>query len=293
MLNECGQCRADAALALESARRQRDFQAGQKDVLQKELREAEREQTETGLLLEDVEERLAGAQEALRKLNAELAGLPLEEPLAQVNYWGARVSVSERTVNDARARLNERGQAVERVKAQRERRPGRREAEVQAALTSLEAEKERLQADERVLQEQIEALRGQIEPAEAQLAQAEQEEAALQEREAAAQKLLANVERFHAQAQPELSRRQECPRAAAAENRGRFRPGAVRVRDQRDRAVPLPLGEMVETLPYVTALPPELEEALAQKRARDLGAWARSTWKPGRSMSRSRNAMIS
>lgn len=273
MLNEAANAERDAALALESARRQRDFQAGQKDVLQKDLREAEREQTETGLLLEDVEERLAGAQEALRKLNAELAGLPLEEPLAQVNYWGARVSVSERTVNDARARLNERAQAVERVKAQREA-ARRREAEVQAALTSLEAEKERLQADERVLQEQIEALRGQIEPAEAQLAQAEQEEAALQEREAAAQKLLANVERFHAQAQLELSRRQEALESLRRRIEEDFGLVQFEYETSVTGAVPLPLGEMVETLPYVTDLAPDLEEALAQKRAqiRRMGA---------------------
>ncbi|MCX7754202.1 MAG: chromosome segregation protein SMC [Anaerolineales bacterium] len=273
VLNEAVQAEREASLAVESARRQRDFQAGQKETLHKELREAEREQTETGLLLEDVEERLGAAQETLRKLNGELAGLSLEEMLSQVNYWGARVSVSERTVNDARTRLNERTQAMERVKAQIEA-ARRREAEVQAALVNLEAEKARLQADERVLHEQIETLRAQIEPAEAQLTQAEQEEAALQERETAAQKSLANVERFNAQAQLELGRRQESLETLRRRIEEDFGLVQFEYETSVTGAVPLPLGEMVETLPYVTELAPELEEALAQKRAqiRRMGA---------------------
>lgn len=273
VLNEAVQAEREASLAVESARRQRDFQAGQKETLHKELREAEREQTETGLLLEDVEERLSVAQEALRKLNGELAGLSLEEMLSQVNYWGARVSVSERTVNDARTRLHERTQAMERVKAQIEA-ARRREAEVQAALVNLESEKARLQADERLLHEQIETLRAQIEPAEAQLTQAEQEEAALQERETAAQKSLANVERFNAQAQLELGRRQEALETLRRRIEEDFGLVQFEYETSVTGAVPLPLGEMVETLPYVTELAPELEEALAQKRAqiRRMGA---------------------
>ncbi|PWH13603.1 MAG: chromosome segregation protein SMC [Anaerolineae bacterium] len=272
-LNDAAQAEQQAALALESARRQRDFQTGQKDALQKEIREAEREQTETTLMLEDVEERLGVAQESLRKLNGELAGLSLEEPLAQVNYWAARVSVSERTVNDARTRLNERMQALERIQKQIQTAQ-QREREVETALVNLEAQQERLQADEQVLHQQIEVLRAQIEPAEAQLTQAEQEEAALQERELAAQKSLATVERFNAQAQLELARKQEALETLRRRIEEDFGLVQFEYETNVTGAVPLPLGEMVETLPYITELAPELEEALTQKRAqiRRMGA---------------------
>lgn len=272
-LNEAARAEQGALLAVESARRQRDFQSGQKQTLQKEIRQSERDQTETGLLLEDVEDKLGAAQDVLRKLNGELAGLGLDEALAQVNYWGARVSVSERTVNDARARQNERAQVLERVKAQIES-AGRREREIEAALQALEDETLRLQTRERALHEQIEALRMQIEPAEAQLAQAEQQEAALQEQEAIAQKSLANVERYHAQAQLDLARKQEALETLKRRIEEDFGLVQFEYETNVTGAVPLPLDGMVETLPYVTELSPELEEALSQKRAqiRRMGA---------------------
>ncbi len=272
-LNEASNAEQGAALAAESARRQRDFQSGQKESLQKEIRESERDQTETGLLLEDVEEKLGAAQDGLRKLNGELAGLALDDALSQVNYWGARVSVSERTVNDARARQNERGQALERVKAQMEA-ARQRQSEVEAALGALDGEKARLQARERELHEQIEALRAVIEPAEAQLNQAEQQEAALQGQEAAAQKSLANVERYNAQAQLDLGRKQEALETLKRRIEEDFGLVQFEYETNVTGSVPLPLDGMVETLPYVTELSPELEEALTQKRAqiRRMGA---------------------
>jgi len=272
-LNEASNAEQGAALAVESARRQRDFQSGQKESLQKEIRESERDQTETGLLLEDVEDKLGAAQDALRKLNGELAGLALDEALSQVNYWGARVSVSERTVNDARARQHERGQALERVKAQMQA-ARQREGEVDAALGALEADKARLHAREAELHGQIEALRVVIEPAEAQLNQAEQQEATLQEQEAAAQKSLANVERYNAQAQLDLGRKQEALETLKRRIEEDFGLVQFEYETSVTGSVPLPLDGMVETLPYVTELSPELEEALSQKRAqiRRMGA---------------------
>lgn len=272
-LNDAARVEQSALLAVESARRQRDFQSGQKQTLQKEIRQSERDQTETELLLEEVQDKLGAAQDELRKLNGELARLGLDEALAQVNYWGARVSVSERTVNDARARQNERAQALERVKAQIES-ARRREREIEAALQALEDETLRLQTRERALHEQIEALRMQIEPAEAQLAQAEQQEAALQEQEAAAQKSLANVERYHAQAQLDLARKQEALETLKRRIEEDFGLVQFEYETNVTGAVPLPLDGMVETLPYVTELSPELEEALSQKRAqiRRMGA---------------------
>jgi chromosome segregation protein len=110
--NETGSAEQQAALAYESARRQRDWQAGQKDALAREVAASERDQTETELALDDVEGKLGQAQEAMRKLNGEVAGLGLDELTSQVSYWGARVSVSQRTVNDAQARQHDRQQAL-------------------------------------------------------------------------------------------------------------------------------------------------------------------------------------
>ena len=272
-LNAANTAEQQAALAFESTRRQRDWQAGQKETLAKELAASERDRTETELTLEDVEERLGTAQEALRKLNGEIAGLALDELTSQVTYWGARVSVSERTVSDARARTNERQQALERVVGQI-KATGRRVGEIDETFTQSDTSKAALHEREGGLQTQIDALRVQIEPAEAQLTEAEKQEASLQEQEAAAQRALSQVERYSAQAQLDFSRKQE-----ALENlRRRVEEdfGLVQFEYATDVSgpVPLPLDGMVEQLPMVTSLAPDLEDNLTQKRAqlRRMGA---------------------
>jgi len=117
-------------------------------------------------------------------------------------------------------------------------------------------------------------LRIVIEPAEAQLEQAEQQEATLQEQEAAAQRSLANVERYNAQAQLDLGRKQESLESLKRRIEDDFGLVQFEYQGTVTGSVPLPLGEMVETLPMVTTLSPELEEALSQKRAqiRRMGA---------------------
>lgn len=271
--NEATSAEQQASLAAESARRQRDFQAGQKDALTKEIAASERDRTETTLSLEDVEEKLGVAQETMRKFNGELAGLALDELTSQVTYWGARVSVSERTVNDARLRQNDRQQVLDRIVSQQSTGK-RRVGEIDSSFGNLDAEKTSLHTREKDLQEQIEAFRVLIDPAEKDLAEAEQQEAELQEQETNAQRSLANVERYHAQAQIDLNRKQE----ALESLKRRVEEDFGLVQFEYDApitgAVPLPLGDMVETLPYVTELSPDLEDSLAQKRAqiRRMGA---------------------
>jgi chromosome segregation protein len=272
-LNAAGAAEQQASLALESARRQRDWQSGQKETLAKELAASERDNTETELILEEVEEKLGAAQDAMRKLNGEMAALALDELTSQVTYWGARVSVSERTVNDARARANERQQALERVRTQIQA-AARRVSEIDASFGQSDAAKAGLHARERDLQAQTEALRVLIEPAEQQLDEAEKQEASLQEQEAAAQRALSVVERYSAQAQLDLSRKQEALESLRRRVEEDF--GLVQFEYASDVSgpVPLPLDGMVEQLPMVLELAPDLEENLTQKRAqlRRMGA---------------------
>jgi chromosome segregation protein len=271
--NEANALEQQASLAYEAAQRQRDWQAGQKDTLAKEVAASERDRTETELALEDVEEKLAQAQEAMRKLNGEMAGLALDELTSQVTYWGARVSVSERTVNDARARQNDRQQTLDRLAVQI-RNAAQRISEVESAFGQLDIEKNNLYGREQDLHAQIEALRVLIEPAEHQLHEAEKQEASLQEQESNAQRSLGMVERYHAQAQLDLSRKQEALETLRRRVEEDF--GLVQFEYATDVSgpVPLPLDGMVEQLPMVTTLAPDLEENLTQKRAqlRRMGA---------------------
>lgn len=272
-LNEATQAEQQASLSVESARRQRDFQSGQKETLAKEVASSERDRTETNLMLEDVEEKIADAQDVMRKINGQMAGLALDELTSQVTYWSARVSVSQRTVSDARARQSDREHVLERA-IQQQATSKQRQVEIGDAFGVLESEKSDLQGREKTLHEQIEALRVMIEPAEADLEDAEQQETALQEQEVAAQRALASVERTHSQMQIELNRRQEALESLKRRVEEDFGLVQFEYEAPITGAVPLPLGDMVETLPYVTELSPDLEDSLTQKRAqiRRMGA---------------------
>ena len=271
--NEATSSEQQASLAFESAKRQRDFQSGQKETLAKEVAASDRDLTETTLMLEDVEDRLAEAQDVMRKMNGQMAGLALEELTSQVTYWGARVSVSQRTVNDARTRQIEREQVLDRIQKQ-QLTAKQREAESENASGLLDSDKGNFQIREKDLHEQIEALRVLIDPAELELAEAEKQETALQEQEVAAQRALANVERSYSQTQIELNRKQEGLESLKRRVEEDFGLVLFEYEAKITGAVPLPLGDMVETLPYVTELPADLEESLVQKRAqiRRMGA---------------------
>ena len=272
-LNETTSAEQQAGLAVESARRQRDWQAGQKDTLKTELAQSEKDSSRANAELDEFEEKLDESQVKMRGLNGEMAALALDELQSQVTYWGARVQVSERTVTDGRARRVEREQFIESVLA-RIASARRRVEEVDGAFVRLEEEKASLLKQEGELQSQIEIFSLKIEPAEAALAAAEQEETDLQGRETEAQRALAQIERYNSQAQIELNRKQEALESLRRRIEEDF--GLVQFDYHSDVSgpVPLPLGEMVEQLPVVTELSPDLDDSLNQKRAqlRRMGA---------------------
>ncbi|MBK8822129.1 MAG: hypothetical protein IPN58_05840 [Anaerolineales bacterium] len=114
---------------------------------------------------------------------------------------------------------------------------------------------------------QIEEMRILIEPAEKDLETAEQEEKRLQESEANAQRIFANAERSQGQVQLEQTRKQEALDNLHQKITDDF--GLVMFDYAADVSgpVPLPLDGMVEQLPIVTELAPEIEEQLNHHRA--------------------------
>lgn len=262
-----------AGLVAESARRQSEWQAGQKATLKDEIRQFESDRENVEIEIEELGVEIEKAQDASRSFNNQLAELALDEMQSQLTYWGARLQVSERTVNDAKSRQQERQQGLQAV-LDRGAGSARRIESIDAAFSQLDQEKASLHRQEREIQVQLEALREKIDPAEKSLAEAEAQELSLQGRETEAQKSLASVERFNAQAQIEFNRRSEALDALRRRIEEDF--GLVQFEYQADISgpVPLPLDGMVEQLPVVETLALDLEDTLTQKRAqlRRMGA---------------------
>ena len=254
-----------AALESDSARRQLEWQQSQYDQLKAEAQEASSARQRLIQSQADLESQSAEEQELVRALSEQIAGMDLSEMQTQAAYWNTRLAVAERSLDDARARRLERNREVERFDTRRFELASRLN-EAETSLTGLDENKSSLREQETHLHTQLEELRVTIEPAEKELETAEQEETRLQEAESQAQRSLASAERMHGQLQLEQLRKQEALENLQQKIIDDF--GLVMFEYAADVTgpVPLPFEGMVEELPVVTEVTPELETQLIQNR---------------------------
>jgi chromosome segregation protein len=191
--------------------------------------------------------------------------MDLAEAQSQSSYWNTRVAVVERALDDARARYDERAREVSRFDSRRSELLTRLQ-EAESSLAWLDKNKSSFRDRENDLNTQIDQLRVSLEPAEKDLETAEQEEARLQDAEANMQRTMSNAERLLGQVQLEQLRKQESLDNLRQKIMDDF--GLVMFEYAADVSgpVPLPLEGMVEELPVITEISPELETQLAHNR---------------------------
>jgi chromosome segregation protein len=256
-----------AGLESEAARRQLEWQRSQQSQLQAQFHEANSAKAALQQSQSEIETQSASAQEEVKLLTSQLTETDLAETQTQATYWGTRVAVVERAMEDARVRKEERGKEVERFDSRRAEISSRL-TEVDVSLGELENSKASLREREGVLHSQIEALRVKIDPAEKELETAEQEESRLQDGEANAQRSLATAERLAGQVQLEQLRKQEALDNLRQKISDDFGLVMFEYAEEVSGPVPLPLEGMVEELPVVTEVAPDLEAQLTQNRSR-------------------------
>ncbi|HET6597850.1 MAG TPA: chromosome segregation protein SMC [Anaerolineales bacterium] len=251
----------------ESARRQLEWQQKQRDQLNAEVDEANSVRQTLIRSQSDVESQTAHTHETLQTLRDQLRAMDLVEAQNQASYWRTRVAVEERALADANSRREEREKEVMRFDS-RLFELTTRLTEAETSLSALDAERSSLRERETQLNTQIEELRVFIDPAEKDLETAEQEEAHLQEAESNAQRALATAERLLGQVQLEQMRKQEALDNLRQRITDDFGLVMFDYAEDVSGPVPLPFEGMVEELPVVTEVSPELEIQLAQQRTR-------------------------
>jgi len=254
-----------AGLESEAARRQLEWQKSQRVQLKAEADEAVAFRQNLFQTQSEINSQSAGMQEEARAISAQLAGMDIAETQGQATYWSTRMAVVERALGDANARKEERRKDTERFDTRRFELTTRL-SEAETSLSNLDADKASMRERESILHRQIEELNVFIEPAEKDLETAEQEEARLQETEANAQRALATAERLFGQVQLEQLRKQEALDNLRQKIMDDF--GLVMFEYAADVSgpVPLPFEGMVEELPVVTEVSPDLEAQLIQNR---------------------------
>ncbi len=266
-LDEASGNQRQAELGSESAARQLEWQNDQYRQLQEEAETAV--SIRQGLLRtqSEIESQSVRSRETARALSEQLKAMDLTEMQNQASYWSTRLAVAEQALADANAKKAERENDVARFDARRFELNTRLH-DAETALSSLDAERNSLRGREAHLHSQIEELRVFIDPAEKDLETAEQEETRLQEAESNAQRTLATAERLLGQVQLDQLRKQEALDNLRQKITDDFGLVMFEYAEDVSGPVPLPFEGMVEELPVVTEVSPDLETQLAYHRTR-------------------------
>jgi len=264
-LDEAEGSEKQTGLESEATRRELDWQKSQHVQLQAEADEAASIRMNLIQTQTEVETESAKVHEALRLLTSQFSEADLVEAQGQSSYWSTRAAVAERALADAVARQAERRKDSERFDTRGFELMSRL-SEAETSLVGLDANKTSLHEREAALREQIEALRVYVDPAEKDLETAEAEEARLQDAEANAQRALATAERLSGQVQLEQLRKQEGLDNLRQKITDDFGLVMFDYAEDVSGPVPLPFEGMVEELPVVTEVSPELETQLARQR---------------------------
>ena len=264
-LDEAGGFEKQAGLESESTRRELEWQKSQYTQLKAEADEATSIRINLIQTQTEVETESAKAHDEMRLLKSQFSEADLVEAQGQASYWSTRVAVAERALADAVARQAERRKDNEKFDT-RGFELNTRLNEAETSLVGLDTNKTSLHEREGALREQIESLRVYVDPSEKDLETAEAEEVHLQDAEANAQRALATAERLAGQVQLEQLRKQEALDNLRQKITDDFGLVMFDYAEDVSGPVPLPFEGMVEELPVVTEVSPELETQLARQR---------------------------
>ncbi len=256
-----------AGFEVEAHRRNLEWIQTRKSELMKESLAADEENERLALTLQEFDAQAQAAREDESRLTSAVNQMSLEEAREQAAYWSTRVAVAQQTLDAVETRRSERQNAVAKLEKQLQEFDQKVE-ESDSSLKGFDEERGALLAREGQLHSQVEAKQQEAGPVEHAVEGAEHEESQLQAAEAEAQKALAHLERALSQAEIELVRRQESLESLRGRVVDDFGLVAFDYAESVEGPVPLPFEGLVEELPVVTEISPEIEEQLAQRRAR-------------------------
>ncbi|HEX7393638.1 MAG TPA: chromosome segregation protein SMC [Anaerolineaceae bacterium] len=260
-------------LALEQARTRLDWQRKQSAVFDGQIKQSEQEITRMTDEIKVIEGQVASLNDEIRIKSQELAALPLDDLQKEVVHWETTIAVANRSVREAERRITEQsqdlaalGKSIEGVNL--------RQASFRQNADELLASKLVLRDEETGLNDEIQELQGKITPAEEELEELEKKYSTQQGNHLAAQQAASLADRLANQAQLEVSRLREALDSLQRRVEEDFGLVAFEYEVGVAGPSPLPLEGMVEQLPKIVELPPDLETSINRQRGqlRRMGA---------------------
>lgn len=265
-LSRANQAHQRASLELEQVRQRHEFQTRQLAGIDGQIQRAEQEQREGQAEIEKHRQKIAAFNDQIREFNQSLSKLPVDALQAEEVHWNTAAAVAGRALKEGERRLIDHREAIDaarRLQASvQQRLDGTR-----GALSQVETERAALREQETGLSQEIEVLRRQIEPAEEQMLSAEAAYNDQQSVLTAAQQAVSVSDRYASQSQLELTRVREALESLRRRVEEDFGLVAFEYNAEVSGPTPLPLEGMVEQLPALTELSPEIEESINRQRA--------------------------
>lgn len=253
-------------LLVEKAKREYAWQLDKVEQINGEIQQARISETEINKNLISNSEEIANAITILRDKTTQFDALSIDDLRAVVSYWQTQSAVSQRALNDANYYKQERFETLKRSLIL--------EQELQNRTTAMAEEKDSLIAmrlsltDNLVhLNQEIENIRTLVVPAEDDLVQVEKTLNQLLTADMNARQTLSNAEHQYAQARIHFSGRQESMDTLRRRIEDDFGLVAFEYSEAASGPKPLPLDGMVDELPTILQIAPDLEENVQRQRA--------------------------
>jgi chromosome segregation protein len=209
----------------------------------------------------------------LNRKTADLASIPLEELAAQNAYWNTNCAVIEQALQGARKRQQDKADRLGQLENNLSDLT-QRSTQLEVDINSLNENMHLSSAEETQIAGKIELLSDTVTPMEEQLSNLETEHNSLLSTDTEARQALRSAEQQYTQAKIAFAHHQESFETLRGHIEDDFGLVAFDYTDSVSGPTPLPLDGMVEQLPKVDVLSPELEETIRQQKAqiRRMGA---------------------
>lgn len=250
---------------LERTRIRKEILTKQLMVLQTEGNDLQKEIENEKKRIQEFTQQLPILETQIREQSQRFAEVSLEQLQREVDQWEAYRKATERTLNGARSRLEERIRQHELLKqnlhelTEKQQEAEQQISEVEANIADLQFKEQDSDQQQSVISAKMQPLMQEIEADESRFEFLSGEIQELQH-------TILNQEQAFAQLRIALTRQQERFDALRRKIEEDFGLVAFEYEEDMSGQHPLPLDGMVETLPNIPQIPPDLEENIKRYR---------------------------
>ncbi len=256
----------NASVQQEKTKRQLDWTLLQKQAVQKEIETLEQEVAELSISIDGNKKSVISFNTTIKEKYTELNRYNIDDLRRDITFLQTSIAVNSRALDEINKRISEKTEqtrnSVLTLEATKEKFNKNK-----STITEMENIKKDSKMVEVGKNQVLEDLQRRIEPAEAKLKVLEEDYNNLLGLEENNQQLVNNAEKYNTQAQMDLFRKKEAIDLLRRRIEEDFGLVDFDYGEELTGPTPLPIEGMVEQLPFVKEITPELEENITRQKS--------------------------